>query len=81
MTFGTTLRTLRLKAGKSRYRLARFSGIDESYLLRLERGERKNPSRNIVIRLGLALLTESDALTMEDIEELLLAADYAPLQR
>ena len=81
MTFGTTLRALRLKAGKSRYRLARFSGIDESYLLRLERGERKNPSRNIVIRLGLALLAKSDALTMEDIEELLFAADYAPLQR
>ncbi len=81
MTFGTTLRKLRLKAGKSRYRLAQFSEIDKSYLLRLERGERSNPSRNVVIRLGLALLTGSDALTMGDIEELLFAAGYAPLQR
>ena len=81
MTFGDTLRTQRKMTGKSRYRLAQFSGINESYILRLERGERSNPSRDVVIRLGLALLAGSDALILENIEELLLAAGYAPLQR
>ena len=38
--FSGTLKRLRSKSGKSRYRLAQFSGLDEAYLLRLESGER-----------------------------------------
>ena len=80
MTFGDTLKKLRSKAGKSRYRLAQFSGIDQAYLLRLERGERANPSRDLVISLGLALVSGCSTLNLEHIEELLLSAGYAPLR-
>ena len=56
MIFSDHLQKLRLKARKSRYRLAQFSGIDQTYLLRLERGERTNPSRDVVLTLALALV-------------------------
>lgn len=81
MDFGSTLKTLRKMAGKSRYRLAQLSGIDQAYLLRLERGEQTNPSRDLVIRLGLALVFGSQVVTLENVDELLLSAGYAPLQR
>ncbi len=81
MTFSRTLKTFRKIADKSQYRLAKFSGIDQAYLLRLERGEQTNPSRDLVIRLGVALVSGSDVVTLENVDELLLSAGYAPLQR
>ena len=61
MTFGQTLKTLRAKSGKSRYRLAQYSGLNEPYVLRLESGERQNLSRDAVMKLGLALVATSEA--------------------
>lgn len=81
MTFAETLKKLRSQAGKSRYRLAQYSGINEPYILRLERGERTNPSRDVVLMLGFALVANSDGVTIWDIDELLLSAGYAPLRR
>jgi transcriptional regulator with XRE-family HTH domain len=81
MTFAQELKQLRAKAGKSRYRLAQYSGINEAYILRLERGERANPSRDVVLMLGLALVENSDSVAIWDIDGLLLAASYAPLRR
>ena len=81
MTFGETLKTLRLKSGKSRYRLAQFTGILEPYIMRLENGERSNPSKDVVLMLGLGLLTGSDALDIWDVDVLLLAAGYAEPRR
>lgn len=43
MEFGRTLEKLRKTAGKSRYRLAQLSGLDEAFIGRLEKGA-KNPS-------------------------------------
>ena len=80
MTFGETLKTLRLKADKSRYRLAQYSGLDEAYILRLESGERQNPSRDSVMKLSLALAANSEAVSIHDVNALLLAAGYAPLR-
>lgn len=80
MTFGQTLKSLRTKSGKSRYRLTQYSGLDEAYILRLESGERQNPSRDAVMKLGLALAATSEAISIRDINELLLAAGYAPLR-
>ena len=80
MTFAHTLRNLRTKSGKSRYRLAQYSGLDEAYILRLESGERQNPSRDAVFKLCLALTADSDSITINDANELLLAAGYAPLR-
>ena len=81
MTFGETLKTLRLESGKSRYRLAQFTGILEPYIMRLENGERSNPSKDVVLMLGLGLLTGSDELDIWDVDVLLLAAGYAELRR
>ena len=79
MNFGDTLRNLRTRAGKSRYRLWQLTGLDQAFLARLEKGE-KNPSRNTVMLLGLALVHGSNEITCEEIDELLLAAGYAPLR-
>ena len=78
MEFNRTLEKLRKKAGKSRYRLAQLTGLDESFIGRLEKGE-KNPSRNTVILLGMALLHDCDNLSLHDIDALLMDAEYAPL--
>ena len=81
MSFGETLKKLRLKSAKSRYRLAKYSGLNQAYILRLERGDRRNPSRDIVLMLGLALVESSDSVALWDIDELLLSAGYAHLRR
>lgn len=68
--------------------LARHSWLDIAYVWRLVRDENdllnpqpggpraRHPSRDAVIRLGLAL-----RLGIEEMDELLLAAGYAPLVR
>ena len=81
MSFAETLKELRKKAGKSRYRLAQWSGLSEAYLLRLETGERANPSRDVVLMLAFALVAESDKIDLFDIEEFLWSAGYASLRR
>ena len=81
MTFGETLKKLRTRAGKSRYRLAQYSGLNGAYILRLENGQRSNPNRDVVIMLGLALVQNSDSVCIWDIDTLLLSADFAPLKR
>ena len=43
MAFGVTLAELRLKTGKSRYRLAESTGIDQTYIQRLENGKKTTP--------------------------------------
>ena len=78
--FSATLKQLRRKSGKSRYRLAQYSGINEAYLLRLESGERQNPSRDVVMKLGLALVANSPSVSLDDFNELLLSAGFAPLR-
>jgi len=77
--FGDNLRNLRMKASKSRYRLWQLTGLDQAFLGRLEKGE-KNPSRNTVILLGLALVHGCNEITCIDIDQLLLSAGYAPLR-
>ena len=81
MNFGQTLRALRTRSGKSRYRVAQFSGIDQAYILRLETGERSSPSRDVVLMIGFALVENSSTVSLHDVDELLLAAAYAPLKR
>jgi len=79
--FAAALKRLRLKAGKSRYKLAQWCGLSEAYLLRLENGERANPGRDVVILISLALVSNSPAVDIFDIEELMLSAGYAPLRK
>ena len=79
--FSARLQTLRRRTRKSKYRVAKYSGLDQAYILRLENGEKTNPSRDVVLRLALALAHNSDAVSIDDVDELLLAAGHAPLRR
>ena len=81
MSFGETLKGLRMKSGRSRYSIARYCGITEAYILRLENGERSNPSRDVVLMLGLALIKGSEGMNIWDVDLLLLSAGYAELRR
>ncbi|MFQ5880081.1 MAG: hypothetical protein ACE5IZ_07920 [Dehalococcoidia bacterium] len=87
-TFSALLRRFMEGHGLSISSLARHSWLDIAYVWRLVRDENdllnpqpggpraRHPSRDAVIRLGLAL-----RLGIEEMDELLLAAGYAPLVR
>lgn len=79
--FSELLQDLRQRAKKSRYELHKVTGLDQAYLKRLEDGEKTNPSRETVLMLGFALVRGNEAIHIGDIDELLLAAGYAPLRR
>lgn len=64
-----------LRRGKHQAQVARDAWLDESYVSRLLSGERSNPSREAIILLGGWGL----GLAVEEVDELLLAADYKPL--
>ena len=78
--FSRALKRLRSKSGKTKYKLAQYSGLDEAYVSRLESGERQNPSRDTVMKLGLALVADSATVSIHDVNELLLAGGFAPLR-
>jgi transcriptional regulator with XRE-family HTH domain len=61
--------------GKRQSQISRDAWLDESYVSRLLSGERDNPSREALILLGCWGL----GLAVEEVDELLLAADYKPL--
>jgi transcriptional regulator with XRE-family HTH domain len=67
-------RVMRVK-GKSQAQIARDAWLDESYVSRLVSGERDNPSRDALLLLaGWGL-----ELAVEEVDELLIAANYKPL--
>ena len=61
--------------GKTQAQIARDAWLDESYVSRLLSGGRDNPSRDALILLGNWGLE----LAVEEVDELLIAADYKPL--
>lgn len=85
---GQTLKQYREQSGKSIAELALELGIDRSYLYRLETqegdwlnrplegGPPKQPHRDLIIGLGIAL-----GLDLNTTDELLLIAGYAPIFR
>ena len=78
--FSGALARLLKRSGKTKYRVAELSGLDEGYLSRLESGKRLNSSRDTVLRIGLALVKDSTEVSLHDVQELLLSAGYAPLR-
>ncbi len=84
--FGHTLQQYRRRVAKSIATIATEVGVDRTYLYRLETqptdwlnrplegGLLKHPSRDLVIRLAIAL-----SLSLDECDELLLLAGYAPL--
>ena len=79
--FSELLQDLRERARKSRYELHKVTGLDQAYLKRLEDGSKTNPSRETVLMLSFALVRGNEAIQIDDVDELLLAAGYAPLRR
>lgn len=88
-SFTTCLNGHLRRSGLSLSELARRSWLDIGYVSRLvnlpcdplnprlgDNSEKRRPSRDTVIRLGLGM-----RLSMEDMDELILAAGYAPLVR
>ena len=69
--FGDEVKT----RGKRQAQIASDSWLDESYVSRLLSGERANPSRDALILLSAFGLE----LSVEGVDELLMAADYKPL--
>ena len=65
----------------TRYALARESRVDPTYLARLESGVKVRPGRQLVLRIGQALLDNSGKISREDVDRLLKAAGYGPLPR
>ena len=53
--FGMKIKTLREAKGWSQVELAKQARVARPYLVRLESGERKNPSLDILQRLAKAL--------------------------
>ena len=79
MKFAKALFKLRTRARLTRYRLAMEANTDPGHVGRLERGERRHPSRDLVLRLGQALLDNSGDITLKDVDNLLKSAGYGPL--
>lgn len=71
--FAELLRKLRLEAGLSQNALAKKTGVDPSYINRIERGERQPPSVGVIHDIARAL--ELDSFS---VDQLLLGAGYAP---
>ncbi len=65
----------RARLAKSQAAIARDAWLDESYVSRLFSGQRNHPSRDALILLSAFGLE----LPVEDVDEILLAADYKPL--
>lgn len=81
MSFANNFAQLRRKSGKSKYAISQYTGIDQAYLSRLESGEKAHPSREIILSIAFALASETNALSIYDIDELLMSAEYAPLRK
>lgn len=60
--------------GRSLNQIAQAAWMDVGYLWRLRAGQKQHPSRDVLIRLALALKLEP-----EELDELLVSADYAPV--
>jgi transcriptional regulator with XRE-family HTH domain len=58
----TYLRANREAAGLSIRQLAAMAGIDNAYLTRLEGGEKRNPSADVLLAIGEALQLDASVL-------------------
>jgi transcriptional regulator with XRE-family HTH domain len=72
-SLGRYLLTRRTEVGMSRRHLGRLSGVDQSYIARLEKGEMQHPSTKILAKL-------IKALGIEDASHLWASIGVAPEQ-
>jgi len=79
--FSKVFSTLLDKTGVSCYQISRYTHLDEAYLSRLRSGEKNKPSRETVIKIGLALARFSDEVTLSDIETLFKSTSLSIVSR
>jgi predicted transcriptional regulator len=69
-SFAQTFSELLKKFDISCYQISEFTHLNESYLSRLRNGEKTNPSRETVLRIGIALAHCNSEVKLSDIETL-----------
>lgn len=74
--FTRVLRRFFFQQRRAYGKVAAAAHLDVKYFYELVQGTKHNPSRDVVIRIGTAL-----KLGLDDLDELLLAANHAPLVR
>ena len=55
----------------SGHKIGQYAHVDEAYIYHLLKGNKKNPSPEILIRINFALAQLSDEITIDDLDELL----------
>ncbi len=70
--FGAALKRLKVNRGYTNSELARRAGIDQSYVSRIQYGDRQ-PSRGVVVDIAAALGCDE-----AELQSLLVSAGYAP---
>jgi transcriptional regulator with XRE-family HTH domain len=73
--FGSQLRALRKHRKITMKKLAENLSVSESYISRLESGER-HPDKELILKMGTLLFPEGNAI---ELDRLLIAADYTPV--
>ena len=68
--FAEVFSKLITKSGVSCYRIYQFTHLDQAYLGRLKTGERKNPSPETIVKIGLAFCHFNDKIKISEIEVL-----------
>lgn len=69
--FTKIFRELVKKSGASGHKISQYAQVDEPYVYHLLKGDKKNPSPEIIIRIGFALARLSDKVAIDDLDELL----------
>jgi hypothetical protein len=69
------------RSGASRYMISKYAHVDEPYIYHLLKGDKNNPSPEIVIRIGFALACLSNKITIYDLEELLSSLQHTIFPR
>jgi transcriptional regulator with XRE-family HTH domain len=80
-SFAQTFSELLKKSGVSSYQIAKFTHLDPAYLSRLKSGEKTNPSRETVLKIGLALAHYGDKVALSDIETLFRSTSLSVVSR
>lgn len=52
------------------YQIHKYTRLDVGYLSRLKSGEKKNPSPETIVKIGLALVHKNNRIRLSDIEQL-----------
>ncbi len=74
--FSEKLSNLLERSGVSCYQISEFTGIDQAYLSRLRNDLQRNPSAELVIKIGLALVRYGKHINLHHVEQLLNSAGY-----